>query len=46
MNCGVIQMENLTGITENANRFLKNWTYYDLQTKIKTRLRKLVSKLL
>ena len=34
MNCGVIQMENLTGVTENANRFLKNWTYYDLQTKI------------
>ena len=37
MNCGVIQMENLTGITENANRFLKNWTYYDLQTKIKNK---------
>jgi IS605 OrfB family transposase len=37
MNCGVIQMENLTSITENANRFLKNWTYYDLQTKIKNK---------
>ncbi len=34
-NCGVIQMEDLTGITKDANRFLKNWTYYDLQTKIK-----------
>ena len=34
-NCGVIQMEDLTGITSNANRFLKNWSYYDLQTKIK-----------
>lgn len=34
-NCGVIQMEELTGITADADRFLKNWTYYDLQTKIK-----------
>ena len=33
-NCGTIQMEDLTGITDNANRFLKNWSYYDLQTKI------------
>lgn len=33
-NCGVIQMEDLTGITEDADRFLKNWTYYDLQMKI------------
>lgn len=32
--CGTIQMENLKGITEKANRFLKNWTYFDLQTKI------------
>jgi len=33
-NCGTIQMEDLTGITDIANRFLKNWSYYDLQTKI------------
>ena len=33
-NCGIIQMEDLTGITDDANRFLKNWSYYDLQTKI------------
>lgn len=32
--CGTIQMEKLTGITADANRFLKNWTYFDLQTKI------------
>lgn len=32
--CGVIQMEDLSGITEDANRFLKNWTYFDLQSKI------------
>ena len=33
-NCGTIQMEDLSGITDQANRFLKNWSYYDLQTKI------------
>lgn len=32
--CGVIQMERLTGITSTANRFMKNWSYFDLQTKI------------
>ncbi len=32
--CGIIQMEDLKGITENANKFLKKWTYYDLQKKI------------
>lgn len=32
--CGTIQMEKLTGITQDANRFLKNWSYFDLQTKI------------
>ena len=33
--CGTIQMENLTGITAGKRpRFLKNWTYYDLQQKI------------
>lgn len=30
----VIQMENLEGISMD-NTFLKNWTYYDLQQKIK-----------
>jgi len=31
--CGVIQMEDLTGISE-SNKFLKTWTYFDLQQKI------------
>ena len=30
-------MEKLTGITSKADRFLKNWTYYDLQTKIENK---------
>ena len=36
-NCGTIQMEDLSGISSNndAPKFLKNWTYYDLQQKIK-----------
>lgn len=33
-NCGTIQMEDLTGIADYSNKFLKNWSYYDLQTKI------------
>ena len=34
-NCGVIQMEDLSGSTANTHeKFLKNWNYYDLQTKI------------
>lgn len=32
--CGTIQMEELTGVTSDADKFLKNWSYYDLQTKI------------
>ncbi len=32
-NCGVIQMEDLTGINKD-NVFLKKWSYFDLQTKI------------
>lgn len=32
-NCGIIQMENLEGISKK-NLFLKNWPYYDLQEKI------------
>ena len=31
--CGTIQMEDLTGISKD-DTFLKNWPYYDLQTKI------------
>lgn len=27
-------MEKLTGITADSDRFLKNWSYFDLQTKI------------
>lgn len=34
-NCGVIQMEDLSGFTEKAKEsFLKNWSYYDLQQKV------------
>lgn len=34
-NCGVIQMEDLSGATSDVNeRFLKEWSYYDLQQKI------------
>lgn len=32
-NCGIIQMEDLSGIATD-NKFLKNWSYYDLQQKI------------
>lgn len=35
--CGVIQMEKLDGITKDNSFFQKNWTFYDLQTKIKNR---------
>lgn len=31
--CGTIQLEDLSGISED-NVFLKKWTYYDLQQKI------------
>ncbi|MFC0903665.1 RNA-guided endonuclease TnpB family protein [Clostridium sp. MT-14] len=35
-NCGTIQMEDLSGFSESAKeKFLKNWSYYDLQQKIK-----------
>lgn len=33
MRCATIQMEDLTGISD-LSKFLKNWPYYDLQTKI------------
>lgn len=32
--CGIIQMEDLTGVTDSKDKFLKSWTYYDLQQKI------------
>ena len=37
--CGTIQMEDLTGIKDStgAQRFLRHWTYFDLQTKIKAK---------
>lgn len=31
--CGIIQLEDLKGVS-TENLFLKNWSYYDLQTKI------------
>ncbi|MGG0939209.1 transposase [Brevibacillus centrosporus] len=37
--CGKIQMEDLTGITDRKNTFLKNWSYYDLQQKIEYKAR-------
>ncbi len=38
-NCGTIHMEKLTGFSASKveNRFLKNWTYYDLQQKIENK---------
>lgn len=37
--CGIIQMEDLTGIKEDTDfpKFLRHWTYYDLQTKIENK---------
>ncbi|MBX4272022.1 transposase [Clostridium estertheticum] len=35
-NCGCIQMEDLSGYSESVSEtFLKNWSYFDLQSKIK-----------
>jgi IS605 OrfB family transposase len=35
-NCGIIQMEDLSGFSEQQTEsLLKNWSYFDLQTKIK-----------
>ncbi len=35
-NCGVIQMEDLSKVTVDVHeKFLKEWSYYDLQQKIK-----------
>ena len=34
MGCGTIQMEDLSGISDGGEQFLKRWTYYDLQQKI------------
>jgi putative transposase len=36
MECGVIQVEDLTGISE-GDTFLGRWTYFDLQTKIENK---------
>lgn len=33
-DCGTIQMEDLSGISKD-NSFLANWSYYDLQQKVK-----------
>lgn len=37
--CGTIQMEDLTGIKEDTEfpKFLRHWTYYDLQSKIESK---------
>lgn len=35
--CGTIQMEELTGITADADHFLKEWSYSDLQVKIENK---------
>lgn len=37
-NCGIIQMEDLSGFTSKTEEsFLKQWSYYDLQEKIKNK---------
>lgn len=33
--CGKIQMEDLSNIRDRQDKFLKDWTYFDLQQKIK-----------
>jgi len=33
-NCGIIQMENLSGFDGKGESLLENWSYYDLQTKV------------
>lgn len=35
--CGTIQMEDLKGIANDKNPVLKNWSYFDLQQKIKNK---------
>ena len=35
--CGIIQMESLDGITKDNSFLQQNWTFYDLQTKIKNK---------
>ena len=37
--CGTIQMEDLSGIKEDTGfpKFLRHWTYYDLQSKIEAK---------
>lgn len=41
-NCGVIQMEDLSKATANTNeRMLKDWSYYDLQSKIEYKAKEL-----
>ena len=35
--CGRIQMEDLTGIAADKDKFLRNWPYYDLQMKIENK---------
>jgi len=39
-NCGTIHMEDLTGINK-TDSFLANWSYYDLQQKIKRKAEEL-----
>lgn len=35
-DCGIIQMENLSGFSDHQSEsLLKNWSYYDLQSKVK-----------
>lgn len=36
MGCGIIQLEDLSGIADHS-KFLQNWPYYDLQTKIQNK---------
>ena len=36
-DCGIIQLENLKGVTKDTEGFLKNWSFYDLQSKIENK---------
>ena len=36
-DCGVIRLEKLEGISDGQNPYLKNWSYYDLQSKIENK---------
>lgn len=38
--CGTIQMEDLSGVTADKDKFLKNWTFYDCSKKLSIKLKR------